>query len=49
MLLPSKVIKKGYETVVVTTTDGRTVTGLVAAENDGTLTLLDPPPTASGS
>ncbi len=24
MLLPSKVIKKGYETVVVTTTDGRT-------------------------
>src|SRR5438094_57068 len=32
VLFPSKVIKKGYETVTVTTTDGRTITGLVAAE-----------------
>src|SRR5436190_24230057 len=27
VLLPSKVIKKGYEPLIVTTTDGRTVTG----------------------
>jgi putative heme-binding domain-containing protein len=42
VLLPSKVVKKGYETVVVTTKDERTVTGLVAAETPDSLTLLDP-------
>ncbi|MGL6094335.1 MAG: DUF6797 domain-containing protein, partial [Fimbriiglobus sp.] len=42
VLSPSKAIKKGYETVVVTTTAGQTVTGLVAEEKDGTLALLDP-------
>jgi len=42
VLLPSKVIKKGYETVVITTTDGRTYTGLVAEEKNGNVTLLDP-------
>ena len=42
VLLPSKVIKKGYEPITVTTTDGRTFTGLLAGEKDGTLTLVDP-------
>ncbi len=42
VLLPSKVLKKGYETVVLTTRDERTVTGLVASETPDTLTLVDP-------
>ena len=42
VLLPSKVLKKGYETVVVSTKDERTVTGLVVAEDATSLTLLDP-------
>lgn len=42
VLWPSKVIKKGYETVLVTTNDGRTLTGLVAEDKDGSLTILDP-------
>jgi putative heme-binding domain-containing protein len=42
VLNPSKVVKKGYETVVVTTKDERTVTGLVAAETADALTLIDP-------
>ena len=42
LLHPSKVIKKGYETVAVATVDGRTVTGLVAEETADTLTLIDP-------
>src|SRR5689334_388344 len=39
VLAPSKAIKKGYETVVVTTTGGRTLVGLVAAETADALTL----------
>ncbi len=42
VLNPSKVLKKGYETVVVTTKDERTIAGLVATESPATLTLLDP-------
>ena len=42
VLVPSKVIKKGYEPLTVNTTDGRTVTGLLAEEKNGTLTLIDP-------
>ncbi len=42
ILSPSKVIKKGYEPITVTTTDGRTVIGLLAEEKDGKLTLIDP-------
>ncbi len=42
VLFPSKVLKKGYETAVVTTTAGRTLTGLVAAETADALTLVDP-------
>ncbi len=42
VLLPSKVLKKGYETAVVTTKVERTVTGLVAAETPDSLTLIDP-------
>ena len=42
VLNPSKTVKKGYETVVVTTKDERTVTGLVAAETADALTLIDP-------
>jgi putative heme-binding domain-containing protein len=42
VLSPSKVIKKGYEPIIVSTTDGRTVTGLLVEEKDGTLTLIDP-------
>jgi putative heme-binding domain-containing protein len=42
VLIPSKVIKKGYEAVVVSTADGRTVTGLLVEEKNDTLTLVDP-------
>ncbi|HEY2911364.1 MAG TPA: cytochrome c1, partial [Gemmataceae bacterium] len=42
ILAPSKVLKKGYESVVVITSDERTITGLVAAESAETLTLVDP-------
>jgi putative heme-binding domain-containing protein len=42
VLNPSKVIKKGYETLTVDTADGRTITGLLADEKNGTLTLIDP-------
>jgi putative heme-binding domain-containing protein len=42
VLSPSKVIKKGYEPLTVTTADARTVTGLLAEEKNGTLTLVDP-------
>ncbi|MGL6074233.1 MAG: DUF6797 domain-containing protein [Fimbriiglobus sp.] len=42
VLQPSKVIKKGFELVKITTADGKTLTGLVAVEKDGKLTLTDP-------
>lgn len=42
VLLPSKAIKKGYEPLTVSTTDGRTITGLLVEEKNGTLTLIDP-------
>jgi putative heme-binding domain-containing protein len=42
VLFPSRAVKKGYETVTVTTADDRTVTGLVAAETADAITLLDP-------
>ena len=42
VLLPSKVVKKGYETVIITTNAGRTVTGLVAEEKKDAVTILDP-------
>lgn len=42
VLLPSKVIKKGYEPHTVSTLDGRTFLGLVAEEKNGTLILIDP-------
>src|SRR5581483_763951 len=48
VLYPSKVVKKGYETVTVTTTDDRTVTGLVTAETADALTLTDPAANGKG-
>ncbi|MBN9520290.1 c-type cytochrome, partial [bacterium] len=42
VLFPSRVIKKGFETVTVVTADDRTVTGLGAAETAAALTLTDP-------
>lgn len=42
VLAPSKQIKKGYETVTITTTDDRTLTGLVADETAAALALVDP-------
>jgi putative heme-binding domain-containing protein len=42
VLLPSKVIRKGYEPLTVLTTDGRTLTGLLVEEKNGALTLADP-------
>ncbi len=41
VLLPSKVVKKGFETVVITTTAGRTLTGLVAEERADAVVLRD--------
>ncbi|MFO0806820.1 MAG: heme-binding protein, partial [Gemmataceae bacterium] len=42
VLFPSKVVKKGFETIVVTTKDERTITGLLVGETGETLTMLDP-------
>jgi putative heme-binding domain-containing protein len=42
VLSPSKVIKKGYEPIVVNTTDGRAVTGLLVEQKNDSLTLIDP-------
>src|SRR5262249_881060 len=41
VLLPSKVITKGYETVVLTTRAGRTLTGLLAEERADAVVLRD--------
>jgi len=42
LLSPSKVIKKGYESVVLSTVDGRSLTGLIAEERGGSLSFIDP-------
>ncbi len=42
VLFPSKIVKKGYETVVLNTADGKTLTGLIAEEKAGAVTLIDP-------
>jgi putative heme-binding domain-containing protein len=42
LLAPSKVIRKGYEAVVVNRSDGATVTGLVAEDRKDALVLRDP-------
>jgi putative heme-binding domain-containing protein len=42
VLQPSKVIKKGYEPLTINLIDGRTLTGLLAEEQNGKLTLVDP-------
>jgi putative heme-binding domain-containing protein len=41
VLLPSKVIKKGYETVAITTRSGRALTGLLAEERPDAIVLRD--------
>lgn len=41
LLAPSKAIRKGYETVAVTRTDGTTVTGLLAEDRKDALVLRD--------
>ncbi|MEZ6057344.1 MAG: DUF6797 domain-containing protein [Planctomycetaceae bacterium] len=41
VLLPSKVIRKGYETVTAVTKDGRTLTGLLVERTDERLVLKD--------
>jgi quinoprotein glucose dehydrogenase len=40
LVLPNKAIAKGYETVLVTTLDGKTVTGVVKGEDDKELRLV---------
>jgi|GEM_PF-514052 len=42
VLTPSKAIKKGYEAVLVSLTNGRALSGLIAEENATSLTLIDP-------
>ena len=42
VLHPSKVIRPGYESVVLSTLDGRTLAGRIAEEKDGRVTLIDP-------
>ncbi len=42
VLFPSKVIKKGYETVSITTSDERKFVGLIASETTAAVTLIDP-------
>jgi putative heme-binding domain-containing protein len=41
ILLPSKVIKKGYETIVITTKNGETLSGLLAEERADAIVLRD--------
>jgi putative heme-binding domain-containing protein len=41
VLLPSKVIKKGFETVTITTNAGKTVSGLLAEERADAIVLRD--------
>src|SRR5262249_1701230 len=41
ILLPSKVIKKGYETVAIVTKTGSTVSGLLAEEDANSVFLRD--------
>jgi putative heme-binding domain-containing protein len=41
ILRPSRVIKKGYESVTIITRTGRTITGLIAEENGGRLVVRD--------
>ena len=42
VLSPSLVIKKGYEPLTITTSDGQTITGLLTKETKESLTLIDP-------
>jgi putative heme-binding domain-containing protein len=42
ILAPSKIIKKGFETVAITTKQGRVVTGIVAEERPDAIVLRDP-------
>ncbi len=42
ILFPSKVIKKGFETVTITTKSGKSLTGLVAQQDAGAVILRDP-------
>ncbi|MEN9673387.1 MAG: hypothetical protein RL553_1652, partial [Planctomycetota bacterium] len=41
MILPSKVIKKGFETVVITTNAGKTVSGLLAEDKSDAVVIRD--------
>lgn len=41
MILPSKVIKKGFETVVITTKAGKTVSGLLAEDKSDAVVIRD--------
>lgn len=42
VLKPSKVVKKGFETITIATVDGKSVTGLKAEERSDELILRDP-------
>lgn len=42
ILTPSKVIKKGYETITITTKQGRLITGVLAEERPEAIVLRDP-------
>ncbi len=42
VLRPSKVVKKGFETVTIGTVDGKTLTGLLAEDRPDRLVLRDP-------
>ncbi|MGL4422676.1 MAG: DPP IV N-terminal domain-containing protein, partial [Gemmataceae bacterium] len=42
VLMPSKVIKKGYEPITLQTTDGASITGILTDEENGIITLIDP-------
>ena len=42
VLRPSKIVKKGFETIAIATTDGKNITGLLAEERTDRLILRDP-------
>ena len=40
--MPNKKIARGYETVIITTTDGKVISGIVQSEDDQELKIMTP-------
>ncbi len=42
LIFPSKALRKGYETAIILTDEGETITGLVVEESDSSVTIRTP-------